>query len=203
MLFVGLFAATLLLGLILADWVRFGSLTAPARKYGYPLARREERLPVPVAGLRLHRFDGNGLLRLQHGVARLFMDELHILLRAQSHIRSFRFRTAWPLKATISLRADGSATRVDCVKRMPWSSACLTLLWFLLVGIGTVGFVVTFLLKGGFASLSGALMGIGIAALGFLVLAFGLVVVALAYRLEDHRLTQAYGELLSALTGGS
>jgi hypothetical protein len=48
-------------------------------------------------------------------------------------------------------------------------------------------------------SLSGALMGLGITGLGFLVLAFGVLTVALAVRLEDHRLTQAYHELRAAL----
>jgi len=62
-----------------------------------------------------------------------------------------------------------------------------------------VGFVIAYLAEGGPMSLSGALMGLGITGLGFLVLAFGVLTVALAVRLEDHRLTQAYHELRAAL----
>ena len=203
MIAAGLFAGVLFLGLIVTDWFRFTSLTSPASTYGCRVGRTEDRLPVAPLTLDLHRFDGNGLLRTQHGVARLFRDQWCILLRPQYQLFSLRFRTAWPLKATIVLEAVGSATRVDCIKRIPWSSACLTLIWFALVGLGTIGFIIAFIVNGGFASLSGILMGLGVTGLGVLVLAFGLVVIALAYRLEDHRLTQAYHELLAALTGDS
>jgi hypothetical protein len=37
--------------------------------------------------------------------------------------------------------------------------------------------------------------------LGLVVLVFGLIIVALAYRLEDERLTKAYEELSDVLTG--
>jgi len=40
---------------------------------------------------------------------------------------------------------------------------------------------------------------LGVAAVGLLVLAFGLVTVALAYRLEDQRLMWAYEELRTVL----
>jgi hypothetical protein len=75
----------------------------------------------------------------------------------------------------------------------------LTVLWFLTVGIGTLAFVIMYLVDGGLASLSGILMGLGILGIGLLVLAFGLVTIAFAYRLENHRLTQAYEELRGVL----
>ena len=68
-----------------------------------------------------------------------------------------------------------------------------------LSGAVTLGFIIAFAADGGFTSFSGALMGLGIMGIGLLVLAFGVVVVALAYRLEDSRLTEAYRELMSAL----
>ena len=50
-----------------------------------------------------------------------------------------------------------------------------------------------------FESFSGVLMGAGIAGIGLLVLAFGLVTVVFSYRLENSRLTQVYEELREAL----
>jgi len=200
MLLAGLFAAVLFLGLIVTDWFHFTSLTAPASTYGCGVARTDDHLPVPTGTLELDRFDRNGLLRLPHGVARFFRDDWRILLRPQYRLFSLGFRTAWPLKATIELERDGAATRVRCIKRVPWSSAFLTVVWFLVVGGGTISFLIAFVSHGGFASLSGVLMGLGITGLGVLVLAFGLIVVILAYRLEDERLSQVYRELLAALT---
>ena len=66
-------------------------------------------------------------------------------------------------------------------------------------GIGTIAFVVLYLADGGLSSLSGILMGLGILGIGLLVLAFGLVTFAFAYRLENHRLMQAYQELRAVL----
>ena len=202
MLLAGLFAAVLFLGLIITDWFHFTSLTAAASTYGCGIARTNDHLPVPPGTLELDRFDRNGLLRLPHGVARFFRDDWRILLRPQYRLFSLGFRTAWPLKATIELERDGAAMRVRCTKRVPWSSALLTVVWFLVVGGGTISFLIAFVSNGGFASLSGVLMGLGITGLGVLVLAFGLVIVILAYRLEDDRLSQAYRELLTALTAG-
>ncbi|MGH7230734.1 MAG: hypothetical protein ACREJU_05160 [Nitrospiraceae bacterium] len=203
MLLAGLFASLLILALIVSDWFHFTSLTEPASRYGCQIARMENRLPRAPLALELQRFDRNGILRLPHGVARLFAPQSRIVLRPQYQLFSFRFRTAWPLKATIELESDGPSTHVKCLKRVPWSSAVLTLLWFALVGIGTVAFIIVFAANGGFASFSGVLMGLGITGIGLLVLAFGLVVVALAYRLEDARLTEAYRELLATLSGNS
>nr|MBI3614851.1 hypothetical protein [Nitrospirota bacterium] len=110
-----------------------------------------------------------------------------------------RFRTAWPLKATLELVPDGLAGRVTCIKQIPWCSAILTSLWFLTVGAGTLTFVLLYLADGGLASLQVILMGLGILGIGLLVLAFGLVTIAFAYRLENHRLTLAYQDLRAAL----
>ena len=84
------------------------------------------------------------------------------------------FRTAWPLKGLIHLHADEQAVHAVCIKRIPWSSAIVTLVWFLLVGLGTTAFMIAYAAQGGFDSLSGVLMGIGILGIGLLVLAFGL-----------------------------
>ncbi|MFB3137483.1 MAG: hypothetical protein ACE1ZJ_06175 [Nitrospirales bacterium] len=68
-----------------------------------------------------------------------------------------------------------------------------------IVSLGTVGFIIAFAINGGFGSASGMLMGLGVVGLGVLVLAFVLVMVSLAYRLEDQRLMQVYQELREAL----
>ncbi|WP_447978660.1 hypothetical protein [Candidatus Nitrospira bockiana] len=196
MLLAGAFAAFLLLALIITDWWHFTSLSPQVSDYGCRVARRQDVLSAKD-GDGLGRFDRNGLLRLPHGIARLFQAEKRIVLRP---LFSMRFRTAWPLKATIDVSCDGDTLRLTCTKRMPWSSVLLTLTWFAVVAVGSAAFLVSFGLDGGFATLGGTFLGIGIAALGLLVLAFGLIVVALAYRLEDHRLTQAYQELQAALT---
>ena len=200
MLLAGVLGITLALALVLGDWLHFTSLTAAASRYGCGIARLDDRLPLTPFTLLIERFDRNGVLHLPHGVARFFLDQRRILLRPQYRLFSLRFRTAWPLNGSIDLEPDGDATRLTCIKRVPWSSALLTLLWFGVVGLGTVGFVIAYLAEGGLTSLGGALMGLGITGLGLLVLAFGVLTVMLAFRLEDHRLTQAYQELRAALT---
>jgi hypothetical protein len=62
-----------------------------------------------------------------------------------------------------------------------------------------MAFFVSFLVSGGLESLRGILMGVGLTGLGVLVLLFGLIVVSLAYRLEDSRLKQTYEELKAVL----
>lgn len=200
MLLAGVFAVTLFLALVLADWLHFNSLTAEASRYGYGVAGLKDQLPLTPLTLVMDRFGRNGVLYLPNGIARFFQEERRILLRPQYRLFSLKFRTAWPMKGSIELEPDGEATRLTCIKRVPWSSAFLTLLWFAVVGVGTMGFVIAFLAGGGLTSLSGVLMGLGITGLGLLVLAFGVITVSLAYRLEDHRLTQVYQELRAALS---
>jgi len=195
MLLAGLFAGFLFLGMVVADWIQFTRLTAGAGDYGCGVARGEDRLPLAPWTRLLERFDGNGILTLPHGVARFFHEERRILLRPHAT----RFRTAWPMNGSIDLVPDGDTTRLNWVKRVPWSSAVLTVSWFAVVVIGTLSFAIAYLVEGGLSTLSGILMAGGIAGLGLLVLAFGVVTVSLAYRLEDHRLRQAYQELRAAL----
>jgi hypothetical protein len=144
-------------------------------------------------------FDQRGILQLAHGVARLFPEERHILLRPHYHLFSLRIRTAWPMKATIHLQPAANVTYVVGIKRIPWSSALLTLTWLLIVAVGTAGYMIAFLMNEGFSSFGGVLLGVGVTALGLVVLAFGLVIVALAYRLENQRLTEVYQELRQVL----
>jgi hypothetical protein len=63
------------------------------------------------------------------------------------------------------------------------------------VGIGTLGFLLAFYREGGFESLGGLLLGVGVTAVGLIVLAFGLLTVTVAYRIEHTRLMQVYSEL--------
>ena len=201
MLLAGLFAGCLFVALVAGDWWRFSRSTAAASRYGCPVARAEETLPVQPERAPSARFDPDGLLSLDHGNARLFPDERRILLRPHSSRFPSQFRTAWPLKGVIELDAASGDMHLRCVKLMPWSSALLTLLWFAIVGVGTLAFVVRFLTGDDAFSLGSLVLGLGVTAVGLLVLVFGLVTVSLAYRLEDQRLMQAYQELRAVLAG--
>ncbi|MGH7259288.1 MAG: hypothetical protein ACREI9_01225 [Nitrospiraceae bacterium] len=201
MLLAGLFAGCLFVALVAGDWWRFSRTTAPAGRYGCPVARAEETVPEGAAHRLAARLTPDGFLPLEHGLVRFSPTEQRILLRPRSQFGQARFRTAWPLKAVLELDAGAGSVRVRCVKLMPWSSALLTLLWFAVVGIGTLAFVVRFLTSEDTVTLGSILLGLGVTGVGLLVLAFGLVTVSLAYRLEDHRLMQAYQELRAVLTG--
>jgi hypothetical protein len=195
---VELFAGCLFVALIAADWWQFRRLTSSAGRYGCPVARAEDTLPVGPD--RIHsRFNPDGLLQVDHGIARVFPDERRILLRAQPSRFASRFHTAWPLKGAVEWTHEGGDTRLRCVKLMPWSSALLTLLWFAVVGVGTLAFVVKFLTGEDAFSLGSLLLVLGVAAVGLLVLMFGLATVSLAYRVEDQRLMEVYRELRTAL----
>ena len=198
MVLAGIFAVVLCLGLILGDWLYFIRLTPDASRYGCGIARsRDQFTPDRLARL-LERFDSNGALILPHGIARYYSNFDQIAIRPQYRLFSMSFRTAWPLKGLIHLSADGACYRLLCVKRVPWSSAILTLTWFLLVGLGTIAFLIAYAGQGGFSSLRGMLMGAGILGIGFLVLAFGVVTVVFSYRLENTRLETVYAELRAA-----
>ena len=201
MVLIGLFAFFLVLLLILGDWIHFTSLTTSASGYGCGIAKNEDQLPVAALAVAAERFDREGLINLPHGVARLFQEEKRILLRPQYRLFSFRFRTAWPIKGTIEVEQEAERTRLTCIKRIPWSSAIITLAWFAIVGLGTLWFMIAYTIEGGMASLGSLLMGLGIVGMGIVVLAFGLLTVAFAYRLENERLGQAYRELREALVG--
>jgi len=199
MILAGLFASALCLGLIVGDWIYFIRLTPDAVRYGYRVADRPEEWPGAALSAVRERFTPNGVLMLPHGVAWFYPDSSQIAIRPQYRLFSKRFRTAWPVKGLIHLSPHEHSLGTLCVKRIPWSSALITLLWFALVSIGSLTFVVQYAMEGGFASLGGALVGIGIIGLAGLVLAFGLVTLALSYRLEDARLMKVYEELREAL----
>ena len=203
MILAGVFAAVLFLGLILGDWFYFVRVTPDAGRYGCGVARSQDEFPVQSL-IRLHaQCDVHGALTLPHGIARFYPELQQIALRPQYHLFSMSFRTAWPLKGMIHLSSDEQSVHALCIKRVPWSSAIITLVWFLLVGLGTMAFMATYVLQGGFGSLSGILMGAGILGIGLLVLAFGIVTVVFSYRLENSRLMQVYQELRAVVDGAT
>jgi hypothetical protein len=199
MLLAGAFASCLFLGLIVSDWLYFVRLTPDAVRYGCTIARLHDRLPQLDRFGLARRFDGNGALVLPHGIARFFPDANLIGLRPQYRLFAMGFRTAWPIKGSIYVTTESGRVDLLCIKRIPWSSALLTLMWFLLVAGGTLAFLAAYATQGGLASVGGMMMGLGITALGVMVIAFGLLVVILAYRLENGRLTIVYHELREAL----
>jgi len=199
MVLAGLFAGILCIGLIVGDWLYFIRLTPDAIRYGCRVANNPDQWPGTALATLGDRFTPEGMLMLPHGVAWFFPELSQIAIRPQYRLFSRRFRTAWPVKGLIHLSPHDQALNTLCVKRTPWSSALMTLLWFALVLIGSLTFVVQYAMDGGFASLGGTLMGVAVIALAALVLAFGLVTVALAYRLENSRLMQVYAELREAI----
>jgi len=199
MILAGLFATGLFLGLIVGDWLYFIRLTPDAIRYGCRVADRPDQWSgVAISAVREH-FTPNGLLMLPHGVAWFYPELSQIAIRPQYRFFSKRFRTAWPMKGLIQLSPHDQALGALCVKRIPWSSALITFIWFMLVVIGSLTFVVQYAMEGGFASLGAALVGLGIIAIAGLVVAFGLVTLALSYRLEDARLMKVYDELRDVL----
>lgn len=199
MMLAGFFAGILFIGLILGDWLYFIRLTPDAVRYGCRVANNPDQWPGTAFTTLSDRFTPEGVLMLPHGVAWFYPQLSQIAIRPQYRLFSMRFRTAWPVKGLIHLSPHDRSLNTLCVKRMPWSSALVTLLWFTLVLIGSLTFVVRYAMEGGFASFGGALTGVAIIALALLVLAFGLVTVALAYRLEDSRLMKVYDELRDAI----
>lgn len=188
---IGLFAVLLILIVVVGDWIHFVRLSADSVRYGCRIGSSQERLLVSESEF-IKKFDSNGVLPLTNGVARLFHQDRYMLLRPHYRLGAFRFPTAWPLKASVQVESQGEATQLTFTKRMPWSSAILTLAWFVLVGGGTLVFLVMYFLEGGMASLSGMLMGFGITAIGLFVFVFGLIMVSLAYRLEHDRILKTY-----------
>ena len=195
MMLAGLFAGGLFLALVLGDWLYFVRLTPDAGRYGCGVARTVDRLSLQSL-IRLEaRLDADGAIRLPHGIARYYPEIRQIALRPQYRLFAMGFRTAWPLKGLIHLMPDEQGVHAVCIKRIPWSSAIITLVWFLVVALGTTAFMIIYGTQGGFESLSGLLMGAGIFGIGLLVLAFGIVTVMFSYRLENGRFAQVYDEL--------
>jgi len=199
MLLAGAFAGVLFLGLIVSDWLYFVRLTPDAVRYGCTIARLQDHLPRLERSALVRRFDDNGALVLPHGIARFFPETNLIGLRPHYRLFAGGFRTAWPIKGSIQVRTEPGCVDLLCIKRIPWSSALLTLAWFLVVIGGTLAFLASYAAQGGLSSFSGVVMGLGITALGVMVIGFGALVVILAYRLENGRLTLVYYELRDAL----
>ncbi len=201
MILAGLFAGVLFVGLIVGDWFYFIRLTPDAIRYGCSVARsRDQWTRSDLSSVR-DRFAADGVLMLPHGVAWFYPELSQIAIRPQYRLFSMGFRTAWPIKGLIHLSSGDQVLAALCVKRIPWSSALITLAWFVLVSLGSLAFVVTYAMQGGFTSMSGVLMGAGIIGIALLVLAFGLVTVVFSYRLENSRLTKVYDELREVLEG--
>ncbi len=207
MVLAGLFASLLFLGLILGDWLYFVRFTPDAIRYGCSVARSQERWTASTIEAVRSRFSADGVLMLPHGIARFYPDVSQIAIRPQYHFFSMGFRSAWPVKGLIHLstrdQAGDHVIDALCVKRVPWSSALMTLVWFGVVFIGALVFGITYAWDGGFASLEGMFMGVGLVAGAVLVLTAGLVTVTMSYRLEHNRLMQVYEELRDALEGPS
>lgn len=201
MILAGLFAGVLFVGLIVGDWFYFIRLTPDAIRYGCSVARSRDQWTRSSLSSVRDRFAADGVLMLPHGVAWFYPELSQIAIRPQYRLFSMSFRTAWPIKGLIHLSSGDQVLAALCVKRIPWSSALITLAWFLLVSLGSLAFVVTYAMQGGFTSMSGVLMGAGIIGIALLVLAFGLVTVVLSYRLENSRLTKVYDELREVLEG--
>ncbi len=195
MLLAGAFAIVLFIGLLIGDWMYYARLTSDAGRYGCGIGQVQDRFAALTLPKLLRAFDANGFLSLPHGVARVFPEVNRMVIRPTHRLFSMRFRTAWPLKGSIELISDGEGLRLVCTKRVPWSSSILTFLWFGLVGFGTVGFLITYLLQGGLDSLGSVLLGVGVTGVGIIVVAFGLLTVTVAYRIENTRLMLVYTEL--------
>lgn len=195
MLLAGAFAIVLFVGLVIGDWMYFARLSSDASRYGYGLGQVQDQFASLGVQKLMRRFDTNGFLSLPHGVARVFPEANRLVIRPTYRLFSMGFRTAWPLKGSIQWSSEADGLTLVCTKRMPWSSSILTFLWFSLVGFGTLGFLLTYLLQGGFESLGGLLLGVGVTAVGLIVVAFGLLTVTVAYRIENTRLMQVYTEL--------
>ncbi|MCA9454968.1 MAG: hypothetical protein KC584_20430, partial [Nitrospira sp.] len=148
MTFAGIIAILLFFALIIGDWYQFTTLKSWACQYGCPLAQRKNTLGGQSVSLISPAFQ-TGALALPHGIARWVADRQVIVIRPYYQLFSLRFRTAWPLKGTIDVSSEGSQLLLHLSKRIPWSSAILTLLWLLFVIGGTLTFIVLFILDGG------------------------------------------------------
>ncbi len=196
MVLAGIFGGILFVLLIIADWYQFTNLRPLSAQYGFGIAHRHDRLDHLTRHSLLQQFGQHHTMALPHGVARWFGAQEVISLRPSYQFFSMRFRTAWPLKGTITLQPTAAGVELHLTKRVPWSSSLLTMTWLGLVTIGTAVFLIVFGIDGGFDSAGGLLLALGVTGLGGLVLLFGLIMVSLAYRLEDSRLMQVYQELL-------
>ncbi len=199
MFFAGFIAILLIGGLIVGDWFQFTTLKTWACEYGCRLAQRKDGLRSHSLSSFAGQFSPGATLRLPHGIARWVAERQIVVIRPTYKLFSLRFRTAWPLKGAIHVRPENEGLLFHLSKRIPWSSAVLTGIWLLFVVGGTLTFTVMYALDGGFSTLGGFFWGLGLIALGMLVLAGGVILFAFAYKLEDSRLMQVYAELFEVL----
>ncbi|HTE87977.1 MAG TPA: hypothetical protein VK639_03385 [Terriglobales bacterium] len=191
---VVLLGAVILVGFVIVDWRAFTRISHTALGYGLAIARRQERLRLTPCD-----FGADGRLRLEHGMAQHYPDHHAIMLLPELKRFGISFRTAWPLNGVVYYDSLKDNSEIRLVKRIPWSSAVLTFLWFLTVAGGLIAYFVFYAQAGGFASASGTFLAAALGGLGLLVFLFGLIVVVAAYWLEDKRLMVVYHELRSAL----
>jgi len=201
MIFAGLFAGALCLGLILGDWFYFMRLTPDASRYGCGIARTYDRFTHTTLTQLADRFDAGGFLMLPHGTARFNKDLNQIVIRQKYRLFALGFRTLWPLKGLISLSPEGDTLAVLCRKLTPWSSALLSGIWFAVVIVGTVGAVISLFIEGEMTTPDGVVLGLGVVGLGVVFLLSGTITVVFAYRLENSRLMTVYQELREILEG--
>lgn len=200
MMLAGLFAGALFLGLLVGDRWYFRTLSAEASRYGCRVGRGAARLDA-ISLTQVHAcFDKLGLLTMRHGVVRLFIETNRLLLRPR-YPTLWAFLWIWPMKATIDLQADGEAVVLVLTKRTPWASAILTGAWFIIVTVGTLATIISYVVEGGLASSSGVLMASGILTLGLFFIFSGLVTVVMAYRMENNRLAVLQQEFEDVVTG--
>jgi len=199
MVLAGIFGFLLFVLLIVVDWYQFTKLHPLSAQYGCGIAQRKTPLHNCKPAAIQQRFNEQGFLLLPHGAARWVDEPPLITIRPYYHLFTMRFRTAWPLKGSIAVHSSQDALELRLTKRIPWSSAIITMAWLGLVVFGTCAFLIMFGVDGGFQSAGGTLMAVGIGGLGVLVFGFGLIMISLAYRLEDSRLMQVYQELQEAL----
>ena len=202
MIFAGLFAGALCLGLILGDWFYFMRLTPDASRYGCGVARTHDRFTHSTIKQLADRFDADGFLILPHGTARLYQDLNQIVIRQKYRLFALGFRTLWPLKGLISLSPEGDGLAVLCRTLTPWSSALLTGIWFAVVLVGMVGAVISLFIEGQMTAPGGVVLAFGIIGLGVVFLLSGTITVVFAYRLENARLMTVYQELREVIEGG-
>ena len=188
-----LLGSVIMLGLIVADWRAFSRNAERAIRYGVAVGRHHESLLV-----RRNQFNGEGIMTLPRGSARLCLEQ-HAILLQLGRRQALTFRTAWPLNGAIHYAALEERAPATLIKRMPWSSFLFTVLWFLTVSVGMLVYLVSYAGAGGFSSASGTVLAVALCGLGLLVLLFGMVVVVAGYRLENKRLMALYEEFKAAL----
>lgn len=190
-----LLGSVIVVALIVEDWRAFRRGTAKVIRYGAPIGREPDTLV-----LRRNLFDADGVLALPRGVARLFPEQRAILLLPDKQKLGMTVRTVWPLNGAVHYTALEEPAQATLVKRMPWSSALFTALWFLTVVVGLLVYLVSYGSAGGFSSFAGTFLAVALSGLAVLAVLFGMVVVVAGYRLENKRLMAIYEEFKAAIS---